>query len=151
MTDRGGRPGADDTITPLWLSHHYPEAYDRCVVVGRRHVCRRCLVLYPLAFAVMALSLAGTHWPSGWDPWLLALLPLPAVVEFVLEHLGRLRYRAGRQVAVTVVLAVGLGRGFALYVQRPTSPLFWAVVIGYSLVCLAAVIWSASISRPRAR
>ena len=140
---RASRPGADETITPLWLSHHYPEAYDRCAVIGRRHVCRRCLVLYPVAFAVLALSRAGLHWPSGLDPWLLVLLPLPAVGEFVLEHAGVLSYRPARQVVVTVPLAFALGRGFALYLDRPTSPLFWAVVVAYSMVCLAAVLWAA--------
>ena len=35
--------------TPMWLSHHWPSDYDRCAVVAGRHVCRRCLVLYPLA------------------------------------------------------------------------------------------------------
>lgn len=28
--------------TPLWLSHHWPGEYDRCAMVARRHICRRC-------------------------------------------------------------------------------------------------------------
>lgn len=128
------------TLTPLWLSHHFPEHYDRCVVVGTRHVCRRCLALYPLAFAVMAASLLGP-WPERLDPWLLVLLPLPSVVEFALEHLGVVRYRPLRQVVLTVPLAVALGRGFAIYVEHPTSLLFWGVVVVYGGVCLGLALW----------
>jgi len=134
-------------LTPLWLSHHFPEHYDRCVVVGTRHLCRRCLALYPLAFAVMAYSLVGP-WPGGLDAWLLVLLPVPAVVEFVLEHLGVIRYQPVRQVLSTIPLAVALGRGFAIYVEDPTSRLFWGVVLVYGSVCVAASVWGARRVRP---
>ena len=67
--------------TPLWLSHHHPEQYDRCVVLGGRHLCRRCIVLYPTAIvAGIILGITGP-WPTDLDPWLLWLLPLPAVIE----------------------------------------------------------------------
>ena len=49
----------DAKITPLWLSHHYPGQYDRCVVVGRRHLCRRCAVMYPFAVLVGVIALLG--------------------------------------------------------------------------------------------
>lgn len=125
----------------MWLAHHFPDQYDRCVLVGRRHVCRRCLVLYPLAFAVMFLSLGGLNWPGWLDGWLVGLLPAPAATELVAEQLGVLRYHPTRQVLVTIPLAVGLGRGFAIYVEDPTSRLFWGVVLGYGGVCFAAVVW----------
>jgi hypothetical protein len=129
------------TLTPIWLSHHFPESYDRCVVIGRRHICRRCLALYPVAFAVMVWSLVGP-WPGDWDGAVLVLLPLPAVIEFVLEHVGVIRYQPVRQVLVTVPLAVALGRGFALYVDDPGSRLFWGAVLVYGGVCVAAAVWS---------
>lgn len=139
--------GDPRTLTPMWLAHHYPENYDRCVRIGDRHVCRRCLALYPLAFAVMALSLWGP-WPGTIDAWLLVLLPVPSVVEFVLEHLDVIRYSATRQVLLTLPLAVALGRGFALYVEDPSSRPFWGVVIVYGGVCVAAAIWRARHPRP---
>jgi hypothetical protein len=135
----GGERGAREAVSPLWLSHHFPEQYDRCVLIGSRHVCRRCLALYPLAFAVMFLSLAGVHWPGSWDGVLLVVLPLPAVVEFVAEQLGAVRYRPRRQVLVTIPLALALGRGFALYVDDPGSRLFWGIVVAYGGVCSAAL------------
>jgi hypothetical protein len=131
----------------MWLAHHFPDDYDRCLVIGGRHVCRRCAVLYPIALAVMALSLAGLHWPTAIDPWLLWLLPLPAVVEFVGEHAGLLRYRPVRQMAVTVPLAVALGRGFAIYVREPGSLLFWGMVIVYGGICGSAALFAARRAR----
>jgi hypothetical protein len=134
------RPSADESISPLWLSHHYPDDYDRCVVVGRTHICRRCLVLYPVAFVVMGLALADLRWPTGLDAWLLILLPAPAVAEFVLEHLGMASYQPLRQTLLTVPMAVALGVGFARYLDHQTDLLFWGVVLGYSAVGLVATI-----------
>jgi hypothetical protein len=134
------RPTADDSISALWIAHHYPEDYDRCAVVGRTHVCRRCLALYPLAFIVTGLTLAGTRWPTDLDSVLLALLPLPSVVEFVLEHLGVIVYQPTRQALLTLPLAVALGVGFGRYLRHPSDLLFWAIVVGYGGVCLVATV-----------
>jgi hypothetical protein len=132
------RPSARPTrITPLWLAHHYPEDYERCVRVGRSHVCRRCLVLYPVAFVTMVVT-AGWQPAPAVDLLVVAGLPLPGVVEFVAEHLGAATYSPRRQVAVTLPLAVGLGRGLARYLEDHLDPLFWSVVIGYAALCAVA-------------
>lgn len=123
----------------MWLAHHYPEDYDRCVVIGRSHVCRRCVVLYPIAAVVMVLTL-GWSPPVALDRALLVLLPLPALVELVLEQFDVLTYRPRRQVLVTIPLAVALGRGFALYLDDHASLLFWGVVVAYSAIGFAAVL-----------
>jgi len=126
-------------MNPLFLSHHPPSQYDRCFRVGGHHVCRRCAVLYPLAFAVAIASLAGAHWPAAWDRTLLYLLPLPVTLELVVERLGGIRYHAGRQIALTLLAAPALGRGFARYVAHPGDRLFWTMVLlfgGSSLLAL---------------
>jgi hypothetical protein len=115
-------------MNALLLSHHPPSQYDRCIRVGRHHVCRRCAVLYPLAFGVAIASLLGAHWPESWDRTLLYLLPLPVTLEFVIERLGGVRYHAGRQMILTVLAAPALGRGFARYAAHPTDRLFWTMV-----------------------
>lgn len=132
------RPGR---ITPMWLAHHYPEDYHRCVLVGRSYVCRRCLVLYPVAFAV---AFATLRWHPGetTDSILLFLLPLPAVIELVLEQFGVLTYDPRRQVLVTVPLALGLGRGFAVYLNDITSLRFWIPIVVYFAICFCAVAWN---------
>lgn len=134
----GSEPPPD---TPLWLAHHASGQYDRCVVVGGRHVCRRCLVLYPVALSVLTLAVVGLRWSAALDPWVVVLLPLPAVVEWWLEHLGRVRYSPTRQVAVTTLLGLGLGGALVRYLERPTDPLFWGVVLVYGGACAGIALW----------
>jgi hypothetical protein len=123
----------------LWLSHHPPEQLDRCVRLGKYDVCRRCLVLYPIAFLTAAVSYATA--PDALDPWILLLAPLPAVVEWWLEHLGRIDYSPVRQVALTIPLALALGRGFARYLEDPLDPLFWVMVVVYGGSCAGIALW----------
>ena len=139
MSTAGG-PRAGEGVSPLWLSHHNPSDYGRCVLIGGTRVCRRCLVLYPIMFIVLGLALAGVRWPRSLDPVLLVLLPLPAVADFLAEHLAGRAYRAPLQVAATVPLGVALGVAFDRYLDRQTDPLFWGVVVVYGGVRLAALL-----------
>jgi hypothetical protein len=141
------RPGAERTISPMWLAHHYPEDYDRCLWTGRNHVCRRCIVIWPVAFFVLGLALVGVRWPSNLDVALVILLPVPAVIEFVLEHLGVIEYHAVLQMWLTVPMAVALGIGFDRYLHRPTDPLFWGVTIGCSLLYFLSIVIGARLRR----
>lgn len=124
----------------MWLSHHWPEDYDRCARIGRNHVCRRCLWFYPACMATMALALAGFRWPVGLDPWLVALLPVPVVVEWWGEHLGLVEYSQRRQVVLSVIAAPAVGVGLARYLESPGDPLFWAVVAAYAVLCLVPLL-----------
>jgi hypothetical protein len=124
----------------LLLSHHPPSERDRCLRIGGRYVCRRCAVLYPVAFAVALASLAGWGWPGAWDKNLLYLLPLPVTLEFVLERFGALRYRTGRQIALTLIAAPALGRGFARYLLAPGDRTFWGMVALFGGACLFALL-----------
>ena len=118
--------------TPIWLSHHWPDHYDRCVRLGRLHVCRRCLVLYPaiVVTAVVAtvLELGDT---ASWAAW---LLPLPLAIDWTGEHLGLLRYAAWRQVAVTLLAAVGFGIALSVHLDDPFAPRAIAPVLTYVVV-----------------
>ena len=125
----------------MWLAHHYPDDYHRCVLVGRTYVCRRCLVLYPITFAI-ALATLGWHPGDAVDSLLLFALPVPAVVELVLEQLRVITYEPRRQMLVTVPLALGLGRGFAVYLDDLTSLRFWIPIVLYFGICFAAVAWN---------
>lgn len=123
----------------MWIAHHFPEHYDRCTVIGGRHVCRRCSILYPTAFAVMFLTLAGVRWPEAWDVVLVPLLALPAFVEFIAEHVRDVRYAPRRQVLLTVPMGVAAGVGLARYLEDQTDPVFWITVAVYGGVAVLAV------------
>ncbi len=126
--------------TPMWLSHHWPDQYDRCARVGRRHVCRRCLWLYPVALLAGVFASVGPWWPREADAWLIPLLPLPAVIDFVLDNLRIVAYSARRQAALTALGAVAAGAGYLRYLDRPGDPLVWGTVLAYGAACLVAVI-----------
>ncbi|MEZ5238786.1 MAG: hypothetical protein R2716_07495 [Microthrixaceae bacterium] len=126
--------------TPLWLSHHYPAAYDRCIRIGNKHVCRRCSFFYPAAFGVTLAALAGLRWPQSWDAAALFALPIPVVAEWWGEQLGRLRYRPMRNTLLTIVCAPAVGVGLARYLRDPGDGLFWSVVGVYAVVCIAPVL-----------
>ena len=136
--------------TPMWLSHHWPDQYDRCAVVGGRHVCRRCLFMYPVAMVAAVLAAAGPWWPRDLDAVLIPLLPLPAVVDFVADNLGLVRYSARRQAALSALGAVAAGAGYLRYLERPGDPIVWVTVLVYGAVCLAAVVVGHLRSRSRA-
>lgn len=130
--ERRATPVADTT---MWLSHHWPSGYDRCAVIAGRHICRRCLVLYPVALTVAMAAGFGLRWPDEWDPWLLWALTLPGVIEFCLDSLGVIRHRPWRQVAVSVPVAVAYGKILWRYVHHPGDGLVWTVVAGTAGVC----------------
>jgi hypothetical protein len=140
---------AERSISPMWLAHHSPEEYDRCVAVGRTYVCRRCLVLYPITFAVLMLARAGVRWPTSLDALLILSLSLPTVAEFVLEHIGLIRFRPRRQDALTIPAGVALGVSFDRYLRDHTDLLFWATAVAYSVVGFAAVQLGARLARGR--
>jgi hypothetical protein len=136
-------------LNALFLAHHPPSQYDRCFRIGRHHICRRCAVLYPLAFAVAIASLFGAHWPEAWDRTLLYLLPLPVTLEFVSERFGGIRYNPRRQMLLTVLAAPALGRGFARYAAHPTDRLFWTMVALFGGASLLSLLLSRGRTRDR--
>ena len=144
-------PGAaEQSISPIWLSHHAPDEYDRCVTVGHTHLCRRCVVLYPITFAVLILARAGVRWPTSLDVYLVLILSLPTVGEFVFEHVGLIRYRPRRQDLLTIPAGIALGVSFDRYLHNHTDPLFWATAVAYSVAGFAAVMLGARLERGRA-
>lgn len=98
-------------------------------------------MLYPVTFLVLGISLAGGTATGPFDPWILALLPLPAVIEWFAEHLGRIAYAPTRQIATSIPLGVALGRGLARYLEDPGDLAFWAMVLIYGGACLAVTLW----------
>ena len=129
----------------LWRTHHWPERYDRCLAFGGVHLCRRCTVFYSIAFGVAALGLLFdlSPWPTAWDWPLVWALSIPATLEFIGGELGLYRYRARRQVLVTVILAPAVGRGIVAEYRDQWSWTFWGPVLVFGTVwfCAAVLGW----------
>lgn len=131
----------------MWLSHHWPSDYHRCVRIGGRHVCRRCAVLYPVAILVAFAAGFGLRWPTSWDVWIYWLLPLPGVIEFCLDTLGVIDHRPWRQAIVSAMLAVAYGNILWRYSHAPADPLVWTVVLTQTGVCGIAALVGLAVRR----
>lgn len=123
--------------TPMWLAHHHRSERHKCVTIAGRHVCRRCLVLYPLSIAVAVASLAG--WTaSSLDVWVMWLVPIPLVIDWVAEHLGWADHSPTRQVAVTALAAWPFGIALARHASDPFEMHATAAILLYGAICLAS-------------
>lgn len=123
----------------MWLSHHHETELDRCVVVRGMFLCRRCLILYPLAYATAAVAVWGPlDAAASWVPLAMMVLPVPTVFEWCREHVGNLAYSARRQVLLTVPAGVALGYGFARYLTIRDDQWLWVMAATWGGVCLAA-------------
>jgi len=124
----------------MWLSHHWPSDYDRCSVIGGMHICRRCLVLYPVAFvSAVALSI-GDWWTRDLDAVVLWLFPLPGVIEFVVDNLKLVAYSPRRQMLLTAPGAFAAGVGYVRYLDDTFDTLVWSVVGVYTFICVLAAV-----------
>ncbi len=119
----------------LWLAHHWPHRYERCTTIAGRHVCRRCLWFYSISLAVLGLAFVGiSPWPESWDKVMVWLLSIPATVEFIGGEFGKWKYDPRRQVAVTSILALAVGRGFYRNIQDQFTWIFWGPAIVFGLL-----------------
>ena len=97
---------------------------------------------------VTLLTLGGLRWPVSADPWLLALLPLPVVVDWWLDQLGATAYSSRRQIATSLIAAPAVGVGVARYLRDPGDALFWVIVLIGAV--LTALPWVWAMRRPTA-
>jgi len=87
----------DSPLRPVWLSHHDSREADRCVLVGRTHVCRRCLAMF--AGFLPAVALLVSPWRDdlqAGDLGLVLALTIAAGLEFAQVARGRMPYSARR-------------------------------------------------------
>jgi len=102
------------------------------------------LVLYPVALAVLLVSASGVQlWPESLDVWFIWLSCVPATVDFMAEKLFHAPYSPRRQVAVTGLVALGVGRGLHYEVQDRWSWLFWGPVLVFGGLWFAAALANA--------
>ncbi|MFW6437072.1 MAG: DUF2085 domain-containing protein [Halococcoides sp.] len=95
---------------PYLLAHHVPGRRDRCYRVGRFDVCARCAGVYPgIVLGVLAFGFAPRPLAS---PVLVAVLPLPALLDWTITTLG---HWSGTNIVRTATgAALGYGYGLGL-------------------------------------
>ncbi|MFC7071662.1 DUF2085 domain-containing protein [Halovenus rubra] len=149
MTDpHGGQPSTlseiqsalDETCQYL-LSHHEPSDYHRCYTLQIRghsvHLCARCLGLYPGIAVGVGCFLTNLFSPIHF--FLVALLPLPALIDWSVTHLLA---PEGSNTVRTITggllgIGYGIGLGYVLVERAPT-----VVVIGlFYAVAAGVVLW----------
>jgi len=93
------------------LAHHRPCEYDRCHALrvdGQTvRLCARCSGVYPgiaVGLALVATGTAGALWP-----WLVALGPAPALVDWAATTLGSRRGHNAIRTATGALLGTGYG------------------------------------------
>lgn len=127
------RKGVADTV-PFVLSHHLPSERYRCyspTVFGRRlHLCARCLGIYPgIVLGFFAHSAGYTVLESL---SLAAVLPLPALVDWVLTTYTERRGYNIVRTTTGLLLGYGYGLGLAL-VFLEFDPRVFVVGIAYAV------------------
>lgn len=124
------------------LSHHRPAEWDRChalCVRGRTvRLCARCTGVYPGVLIGLVLFATGSG-RAAW-PWIVGLLPAPALVDWAVTASGE---RSGRNAVRT---ATGALLGIAYGVALPWVLLdgtYWLVGVAVVYGGLAALgLWS---------
>jgi len=106
---------------PFLLSHHVPPEHDRCyapVVLGRRvYLCARCSGVYPGIVAGVVVPTVGPGVP--WTALLVALFPLPALLDWTLTAFTDRRGTNGVRTLTGVLLGFGYGLGLTALVSGP--------------------------------
>jgi uncharacterized membrane protein len=121
----------------FWLSHHPPEELHRTYRLGTHHVCARCLGVYPLLVLGLGVQFA-TRAPLAlaWEVGAVALLTLPALLDWALGRFRPARGHNGWRTATGVLLGLALARSLYVHLQRPLPPV---LLVQAALVTAVAV------------
>jgi uncharacterized membrane protein len=120
---------------PFLLSHHPPAEYDRCYAPSVRgqtvRVCARCVGIYPGILVGVGVALGAPGLAGG--TLLVAILPLPALVEWALDALTAWTGSNPGRTATGLLLGYGYGLGLVSLFVRGTLAVA-AVGVGYGVL-----------------
>ena len=117
------------------LAHHRTPHLDRCVRIGRLHLCARCLGVYPVLVGAFGVQL----WLHGrfpallrgrdWEPYLFAVLVTPALIDWIRGRIDPTSGTNGIRILTGALLGLGLARALYLHARAPfTPPSLWMLV-----------------------
>ncbi len=103
-------------------------------------MCRRCLVLYPtvaatsIAAAIVLGDSVRSAVPAIW------ILLVPMVVEWTLEHAGRIEYSPRRQTVVSLAAGAGGGLALAIHAIDPFNLRATLPIAATAAACLTSAL-----------
>ncbi|MBI3182197.1 MAG: DUF2085 domain-containing protein [Myxococcales bacterium] len=101
------------------LSHHPPEEASRTYACGRVRLCARCLGVYPVALAAIAVQLALSAPLESPLDGPLALLLLPALADWAVGRFRPSWGSNGLRTFTGALLGMAVGRTLFVHFQRP--------------------------------
>ncbi len=109
---------------------------ERCINLGGLHLCRRCSLLWPITYLLLALQALLSS--SGSSPMDLALplLLAPPLGEYVLVALDRLHYSARRVWLFTPLAGMALARLLYRHMVSPWDAWAWSILATGAVVAL---------------
>lgn len=96
-------------LAPVVLSHHFAGEADRCITVGRWHLCRRCTAMF--AGFIPAVVVLASSWRDdlqAGDIGLVSALTIVAGLEFLQVIRRRMPYSARRVLALSPAVGASL-------------------------------------------
>ncbi|MFA6002138.1 MAG: DUF2085 domain-containing protein [Thermoleophilia bacterium] len=135
--DPGELAEVTDIRWGMLLSHHSPCDYDRTFSISSLRICTRC-------FGVLIGIIGGVALTLRVVPEYLLIfslvLPLPAVMDFMLNELQMVKGNNGRRLVTGIML--GIAVGFDLYavtdigLLQGFAQLAWLVVLEFFVVAV---------------
>ena len=122
------------TVAPYILSHHEPHEYYRCIRIKQTWICARCLGVYLGIFSTIIALLATS---LSTKPWLVALLPAPALIDWSVSHFHISHSTNTIHIITGGLLGAGYVFGVMLLLSQPTL----ALAIGSCYALIALVLY----------
>jgi uncharacterized membrane protein len=117
----------------LLLSHHTPNKLHRTIRIsfqGRNiYICARCTGVYSGILSVFVAWFLGFHFPTWLYLPLYALLPLPAIVDWVTQSCKLRESRNPIRVFTGYILGISGGLFFLMIVEGMFHLFLWALAI----------------------
>ncbi len=129
-------------FSPFWLTHHSPDAFNRCVSLGPLRVCARCLGTYPTALIFLVWQWLRKDWQvhSTDVPWV-ALLALPALLDWAFGQFFAQRGNNAWRLLTGVGLGLAIGRAMFLHLREPWGRPLQVLLIESLLVAVPVLIF----------
>lgn len=134
--------GQRKTVRWMVLAHHNTDQVDRCVLLPvdgyAVAICARCLGLYPMMIATIAVQLIWKVEPCARLDWWIAIVGLgPAIIDWGVSRLDIWRGHNAIRIVSGGLAGMAVGRSVFLYWRDPRHEVFLVQVVIIA-ICVVA-------------